>query len=143
MHRRHIVGGHRGALSGQGLCQRAADTAAGTGHQGHLTFKHRHGPPPPHVVAGRPHRPMPAGAAGREGLPAPGPQVTRQTWPYGSLGEYRIGWGRIGNYFCAYGTVEGAQPLRGIAVRMTVRDPNGNDLGSGDVRILGDPTTGG
>jgi hypothetical protein len=26
---------------------------------------------------------------------------------------------------------------------MTVRDPNGNDLGSGDVRILGDPTTGG
>jgi hypothetical protein len=41
------------------------------------------------------------------------------------------------------GVYTGAQPLRGIAVRMTVRDPDGNYLGSGEVGILGDPTTGG
>jgi hypothetical protein len=41
------------------------------------------------------------------------------------------------------GTYMGHQPLRGIAVRMTVRDPNGNYVGSGEVGILGDPTAGG
>jgi hypothetical protein len=41
------------------------------------------------------------------------------------------------------GTYAGDQPLGAIAVRMTVRDLNGNYIGSGEVGILGDRIPGG
>jgi hypothetical protein len=41
------------------------------------------------------------------------------------------------------GRYTGSEPLRAIAVRMTVRGPNGEYLGSGEVGILGDRTTSG